>query len=107
MNSQKFTEITREMIEGCLDDDLNEIYGYFEVNHRTGQQVDGADIIKHLRPDLYEAYFNDYLVTNLICSFIENGQVKYFEPIYDEDENAITEEELLARMNKARKEKNA
>lgn len=59
-----YVEITREMIEGCLDDDLIEMYDELE-----------PEIVKTEHPETYEEYIKEYCDHNDIL--IING--KYYE----------------------------
>lgn len=68
--------ITREMIEGCLDDELNEM-GWISP---SGIQVDDAEIIKKLYPKHYENFILDYCDRNNILIDIDlTGKTTYIE----------------------------
>ena len=78
-----YNRIERYMIEGCLDDELNILYGSFTVSQAEGIQVDASEIIKKCRPGLYERYVKEYCERNSILILVmkEGGsdEVIYLE----------------------------
>ena len=74
-------EVTREMIEMCLDDDLDNMWEPFA----TGEiEISASEVIKKLRPNRYEDYFNQYCERNGIIKETEkNGVIHYIEIIED------------------------
>lgn len=64
--------ITREMIEGCLDDELDILFDGWTSNDKT-LSVSGSVIIKKCFPEKYEEYVKDYCHRNNIS--IETKQV--------------------------------
>ena len=76
---KEFTEITREMIEGCLDDDINEIHGsWMDVAARW--EVESCKIFKTFLPNVYQEFFNDYCDNNHIIQKKDSkGVIHYYE----------------------------
>ena len=57
--------ITREMIEGCLDDELDIMYdGWTSADNNLS--ASGSEIIKKCFPDKYEEYVKEYCERNNI-----------------------------------------
>lgn len=71
--SQRFIEITREMIEGCLDDELEIMY------EGCGFKPSAPEWFKNLKDGTYEKMVADYIDRNNIV--VING--RYFEPNED------------------------
>ena len=85
----KYVRITREMIEGCLDDELFEMYGEFVYNQRENKTLPAGEIIKKCLPDVYEQYFVDYCEREgieIIFDMKTGRVIKYLEPQEDEEE---------------------
>lgn len=81
--ADEYNEITREMIEGCLDDELNEQYDPWVPNENApNTQVDASECFKKLKPELYEEFFIDYCVRGhiRIINFLTSGKTIYLEP---------------------------
>lgn len=64
--------ITREMIEGCLDDELNIMYDEW-TSPNGNLSASGSEIIKKCFPDKYEEFVKEYCDRNNIS--IETRQV--------------------------------
>jgi len=74
-----YTRLERHMIEACLDDELDVMYGNFTVNQVKRITVDASDIIKKCTPELYEQYFKEYCERNSILIKKESNQIIYLE----------------------------
>lgn len=57
--------ITREMIEGCLDDELDIMYDEW-TSSNSNLSASGSEIIKKCFPDKYEEYVKEYCDRNNI-----------------------------------------
>lgn len=81
----RYYEITKEMIEGCLDDEIDNSYEGWGL---TKDEVYPASrCLKVLNPGLYAQRVEDYMRRNNIIAWDCEEGVRYFE--FDEDENDI------------------
>lgn len=81
----KYHEITREMIEGCLDDEIDII---FEESSFTKDEVRPVSrCLKALNPGLYNKMLLSYMEQNKIIPLDSREGVRYFE--FAEDENDV------------------
>lgn len=82
----KYHEITKEMIEGCVDDQIDNAYEPWAPIGKNASIVEPASkCFKMFRPELYTQWIMEYIEANNI-EVVENGEVtRYFE--YDEDAN--------------------
>lgn len=77
-----YNEITREMIEGCLDDELDLQYDAWETGN-VHLYASSSKIIKNLFPSSYYEFFIDYCDRNKIKIETSETGIKYFEPKED------------------------
>lgn len=81
--ADEYNQITREMIEGCLDDELNEMYNPWVPNENTPHiQVNASECFKKLKPELYKEFFVDYCERGhiRIINVPTTGKTIYLEP---------------------------
>jgi hypothetical protein len=82
----KYHEITKEMIEGCLDDEIAFIFA-----ERLGKSEDEAypvaKNLKNAKHEVYAKWAMDYMERNNIIALDCEEGVRYFE--FDEDENDV------------------
>ena len=77
--SKTHIELTRENIESCLDDELNEMYNPWEPYE--GISLDAAVLFKTLLRPQYNQFFEEYCKSyNIIILNTEYGE-RFFEPI--------------------------
>jgi hypothetical protein len=82
----KYHEITREMIEGCLDDEIDMA---FEESKKVTPDggYPSSRCFKMLSPIMYADWMKDYMRRNNIIALECEEGVRYFE--FDEDENDV------------------
>jgi hypothetical protein len=82
----KYNEITKEMIEGCLDDEIAIAFA-----ERLGKTEDeaypAARNLKNAKPEVYAKWAMDYMERNNIIALDCEEGVRYFE--LDEDANDV------------------
>ena len=72
-------ELTKEMIEGALDDDLDNMYEPYNCL-ATDEQIPASKIIRLVYPEKYARYFENYIDRNhIIWEPFSDGKVRYFE----------------------------
>ena len=81
-NIEKYNEITREMIEGCLDDEINEIANPWEPIE--GKKIEASEIYKNMFSVRYEEWVNDYCERNNITIVKEQEEDRTFKTRYFE-----------------------
>lgn len=82
----KYHEITKEMIEGCLDDEIDNAYGPY-IDPQTRVIIPQSIRLKTLDPKQYSRLVIDYMERNRIIALDCSQGVRYFE--YDEDANEV------------------
>lgn len=83
ITGKKFVQIEKEMIEGCLDDELNEMYDPWMANEEDENPVDASECFKLLKPEVYKEFFDNYCERNEIQVVHSKGFTYYFEPKED------------------------
>jgi hypothetical protein len=82
----KYHEITREMIEGCLDDEIDNAYEPY-IDPQTQVILPQSVRLKTLDPKQYSERVIEYMEWNKIIALDCEEGVRYFE--FDEDENDV------------------
>ena len=82
-----YVQITREMIEGCLDNDLDEMYEPWipNKNDKNVINIPASKCFKTFQPRLYEELVTNYCERNRIKIIVErsSGKTIYLEPKED------------------------
>jgi hypothetical protein len=81
----KYHEITREMIEGCLDDEIDNAYEGWKPT--KSDNYPASRCFKLLSPIMYADWMKDYMRRNNIIALECEDGVRYFE--LDEDANDV------------------
>ena len=71
-------ELTKEMVEGALDDDLDNMYEPYSIA-ALDEEIPASLIIKTFAPSKYAKYIKEYCERNHILVMEENGEKRYFE----------------------------
>lgn len=86
-NGKLYAEITLNMIQGCLNDELDEMYeGWSSASsshlnyENTALEASGSEIIRACFPDRYQEYIRQYCERNQIIQICKDGIHRYFEP---------------------------
>lgn len=70
-------EVPRYQIEGCLDDEINEMYGNIKIGSET---YEASKIIKKLSPEKYEECIIDYCDReNIVIATDDSGRKTYIQ----------------------------
>ena len=85
--NDNYIQITREMIEGCLDDELDEMYEPWIPNKNAKNEIviPASKCFKTLQSRLYEELVMEYCERNRIKIIVEQstGKTVYLEPKED------------------------
>lgn len=85
--ADKYEQITREMIEGCIDDELDEMYDPWipNKNDKTVINIPASKCFKTFQPRLYEELVMNYCERNRIKIIVDrsSGKKVYLEPKED------------------------
>ena len=81
----KYHEITKEMIEGCLDDEIDNAFE--DSLKQVNENYPSSRHFKIISPGLYSDWLMDYMKRNNIIALDCEEGVRYFE--IDEDENDV------------------
>lgn len=78
----KYHEVTKEMIEGCMDDEIDNVFK--EWSKTKGEVYPVSRCLKVSNPGLYSKMLLSYMERNKIIPLDSEEGVRYFE--LDEDE---------------------
>ena len=74
-------KITFQMIEGIINDMLDNAYDPFIFNNL---KIPASEIIKKIKPNIYDDMVAEYIINNHIKQVVnDNGVTEYFEPSED------------------------
>ena len=78
---KKMNKITFQMIEGIINDMLDNAYDPFIFNDL---EIPASEIIKKIKPNIYDDMVAEYIINNHIKQVVnDNGVTEYFEPSED------------------------
>ena len=74
---KEYNELSKEMIDGAVDDDIDNMFNPFIGN---GEEIPASEIFKKMRPNDYGKFRTEYCNRyNILIEAFNDGRIRYFE----------------------------